>query len=212
MIMKDIYQQLDELLKSKSFAELHRSEKALLEELGFNANEYEWLRRSKTALAEGTAGAAPRISEELEQALESKRPTKAGWKSLLNTSIPLWQAAAAFIILGLAGLWRLTTMQEANAPHLELPVLICQTDTVFQEVLQTDTIYLPGRPITKRRSPESILRKDTFATVAGTVFWLDQNEAHLPAVSRLEDLQNKKSGHPLKEHPDLAVFFTDALE
>ncbi len=100
--------------------------------------------RSRSLLA---SEAAPADPAGLAAVMERTRPRRA-------IVIPLWQAAAAVVLVALLAWWGRGLGQLGQTDGL-----LATVDTVYQEVKVVDTIYLPGQNMDNRNNPKSVRPK-----------------------------------------------------
>lgn len=211
--MKDDYQILDELLKTKTFDQLHLKEKALLDNLEITPEEFHWLKRSKWALQSSDVQTKPRGFYELDQAFQKEWPLQSNWSRLISHQIPAWQTVAAVVILGLGFYWLGFSTSNNVIQQQAYPVLFCQTDTIVKELIKKDTIYIFPKVKVHKQAPkantQSIPRNKVIAASSNASLPKKQQE---PDNFLIEELEKKQLGYSLQEYPDLKVFFTEEIQ
>lgn len=143
---------LEELLLAKDFEDLSASEQRYVaERLGVQKgshNDPTGVQKQHSAKATYAAERTLRLRSRAVLGAESAPADPAGLAAIMERTrprrgavIPLWQAAAAVILVALLAWWGRGIIQATNDQEQEL---IASSDTVFQEVKVLDTIYLPG--------------------------------------------------------------------
>lgn len=140
---------IEDLLVSKSFAELTATEKSfVLKELG-SEEEYNSLRKVSSALVTDKSDLSPdpRTLDSLQRELRAMR-TKESWVSRFITwQIPGYSLVPVVIIFLVVALNRSETTKEPSAP---LPILTSRVDTVFIKT-PLDTVFVERVVVKYRR-------------------------------------------------------------
>ncbi|MCB0695521.1 MAG: hypothetical protein KDC19_14890, partial [Saprospiraceae bacterium] len=131
---------LEALIKQKDLADLTTEERSLvLRELG-DLKVYDRYRQiarqSQEALAADLPPAPPGLLHRIQASPQAMRPDhgKGPW---LTRPIPAYQAAAALALaILLTGWW-----SSSPTPQPVREVLVTQVDTVYQTVVQIDTVF-----------------------------------------------------------------------
>jgi hypothetical protein len=132
-------QKLEELLESKTFAELDEQERGfVLRELG-SEEEYSTLRKISEALVTDKADLSPdpRILRRLRMEMKHVPTDETFLSRILNYSLPVY----AVVILGILAAMAWLAIDSENPTTVIQPITQIRTDTVYVTA-KPDTVYL----------------------------------------------------------------------
>ncbi|WP_421889563.1 hypothetical protein [Marinoscillum sp.] len=180
---KNKFEELDQIICSKNYTELNKSEKSLVDEVFSNERAFE---RYRELIGHAVSVQTRPVSKQSRVELMSrfKAKNRSVVYSLLSMKVPA-MANVAFLIIFFAGFWWYTVQKE---PVIESPKVVYlpgKVDTVFSQ-LPADTVYI-----------ERIVKQQVPVYVAS-----QRPESPAPEVTR---------GSTLADQEDLTDFLVSSL-